>query len=405
MDRREPLDVLLLNQFYPPSDAPTGLLLADLAERLAAAGHRVRVVASRRAYEDPRRTFPAREERAGVVVGRLPTLGGRRGGALARALDDASFLCGTGLALLAGRRPDVVVALSTPPLLATLAVLAARLRGARTVYWVMDVYPDVAFALGVLRADSVLGRLLSRLARYALVHATVVVALGERMAARLSAQAARSIEHVPNWLAGPEFPAGVDATELRNEWGWNGKLVVLYSGNLGRAYEFDTALRAASLLRDRADVRFAFVGRGARRGEIESEVGRLGLSNVELRDPFPRERLALGLAAADLHLVTLRPEAAGLVVPSKIYGTLAVGRPTLYVGPRESEIAGILLDAECGVRIEPGDAEALARAIRAYADDPLRRRTDGERARRLHEERFARGRSLEELVRFVEGCG
>jgi colanic acid biosynthesis glycosyl transferase WcaI len=405
MDRRGPLDVLLINQYYPPSDAPTGLLLADLAERLARDGHRVRVLAGRRAYEDPRRTFAAREGRAGVDVRRLRTIGVRRCGAAWRSVEYASFLAAVGWRLFSTRRPDVIVTLSTPPMLATFVVLAARIRRTRSVYWVMDVYPDIAFALGVLSETSLAGRILARLARFAAAHASVVVALGERMAEVLAAQGARTVESVPNWLAGPEVPRDVDARALGDEWGWTGQLVVLYSGNLGLAYEFDTAIRAADLLRDRPDVRFAFVGRGARRDEIESQVRRRGLKNVELREPLPRERLALGLAAGDLHLVTLRVEAAGLLVPSKIFGTLAAGRPTLYVGPADSEVARIVRDAGCGVQIDPGDADGLARAIRGYADDPDRRRIEGERARRAHDERFARGRSLERLVQLVEGSG
>jgi len=401
---RGPLDVLLVNQYYPPSDAPTGLLLADLAERLVVAGHRVSVLASRRAYEDARRSYPARERRRGVAVRRLRTTGFGRAGPGGRLLDYATFLVGASAHLVGRRRPDVVVTLSTPPMLATLAVASARLRQSKSVYWVMDVYPDIAFALGVLRADSLVGRALVRLARFALSRANVVVAPGEAMAEILRANGARVVESVPNWLAGEPIPLEVDAQGLRGDWGWTGKLVVLYSGNLGLAYEFDTAIRAAQLLRDRPEVRFAFVGQGGRRGEIEAEVRRLGLANVELRDPLPRDRLALGLAAGDLHLVTLRAEAAGLLVPSKIFGTLAAGRPTLYVGPALSEVAALVTGANCGVRIEPGDAAGLAAAIRAYADDPERRRADGARARRAHDERYAPGRSLDRLVRLVEGC-
>jgi len=398
-----PLDVLLINQYYPPSDAPTGLLLADLAERLVAVGHRVSVLASRRAYEDPRRTYPARERRNGVEVRRMRTIGVAGQGPGGRLLDYASFLVGTALHLVGRRRPDVVVALSTPPMLASVAVAGARLRGARSVYWVMDVYPQIAFALGVLRADSLPGRALERLARIALARASVVVALGDSMAQILRANGARVVASVPNWIAGPPIPAPVDAAGLRAEWGWTDQVVVLYSGNLGRAYEFETALGAAELLRDQPAVRFVFMGRGARRAEIAAAVSGRGLTNVELRDPLPRARLALGLAAGDLHLVTLRAEAAGLLVPSKIFGTLAVGRPTLYVGPAASEVAALVTAAGCGVRIEPGDARGLAAAIRAYAADPERRRAEGARARLEHEQRYAPGSSLDRLVRLVEG--
>ncbi len=402
-DPPQRLVVQLLNQYYPPSEAPTGLLVADLAERLAARGHDVTVLASRRAYEDPRRSFPAREERRGVHVRRVRTTGFGRGGALGRLFDYGTFLAGATARLGLGRRADVVVALSTPPMIATAAVACARARGARAVYWVMDVYPDVAFALGVLSARSPAGRLLARLARYTLRRADRVVALGEAMAAILRSSGALDVEVVPNWVAGEPIAPDLDAATWRAEWGWTGKLVLLYSGNLGLAYEFDTVLGAAGLLRDRADIRFAFVGRGPRRAEVEATVRRSALTNVELRDPIGRAQLAEGLAAGDVHLVTLRPELAGLLVPSKIYGTLAAGRPIVYVGPAASEVGELVKGARCGVWIEPGDAAGLADALRAYAADPERRDAEGRRARQVHEERFADGRSLDRLVQVVEG--
>jgi len=397
-----PLVVVLLNQYYPPSDAPTGLLVADLAERLASRGHDVTVIASRRAYEDPRRSFARSEERRGVRVRRVRTTGFGRAGAAGRLLDYGTFLAGATARLGLGRRPDVVVTLSTPPMLATAAVAWARARRARSVYWVMDVYPEVAFALGVLGARSLAGRVLTRLARYALCNANRVIALGDLMAEALRAHGADPVEVVPNWVAGEPIAPDTDATALRAEWGWTDQLVVLYSGNLGLAYEFDTAIRAAERLRDRSDIRFAFVGSGPRRAEVEADVRRRALANVEFREPIPRERLAEGLAAGDVHLVTLRAELAGLLVPSKIYGTLAAARPTLYVGPAESEVGALIAGARCGIRIEPGDAAALADAIRAYADDPERRRADGQRARLAHDDRFAPGRSLDRMVRVVE---
>ena len=165
---------------------------------------------------------------------------------------------------------------------------------------------------------------------------------------------------------------------------------------------FDTVLGAAELLRDEPDVLFAFVGAGPRREAVEREVQCRGLGNVEFRPHVDRPRLGESLTAGDLHLVTLREGIAGLVVPSKIYGILAAGRPTLYVGPDEGEVAEILEEGRCGTRVALGDAAALATAIRDYVADEGRRSDEGARARELFERRFAKERALGALRRLFE---
>jgi glycosyltransferase involved in cell wall biosynthesis len=233
-----------------------------------------------------------------------------------------------------------------------------------------------------------------------------VVALGETMAERLRAQGARRVEVIHNWSDGTAVrPAPVTGHALRQAWGWAGRFVVLYSGNLGLAHEFDTALAAAELLGDRPEVLLALVGSGPRLAEVEREVRRRALRNVELRTHQAREDLGQSLTAGDVHLVTLRDGLEGLLVPSKIYGILAAGRPTLYVGPAAGEIDLILRQGACGARVGVGDAAGLAAAIRAYAGDAERVVREGRRARALFEERFDKERGLEAHRRLIESLG
>ncbi len=394
--------IVLLNQYYAPDEASTAQLLSDVGAGLVAAGHEVAAVCCNRSYTDPSRRYPARETIDGVEVTRASATGFGRGSTLGRVTDYASFLAGAAARLVLRRRPDVVISLSTPPMVALLGWLAARLRRARTIYWVMDVYPDLAYELGVIERGALAGRLLDRISRFQLGHSDRVVVLGELMAERLPAVGERPPLVVHNWADGDTIrPRPLAGNELRREWGWDGSFVVLYSGNMGLAHEFDTVLDAAGLLADEPDVRFAFVGGGPRRGAVEQEVRRSGLSNVEFRPYVARERLGESLTAGDLHLVTLRPAAVGLLVPSKIYGILAAGRPTLYVGPPVGEVAEIVRGGQCGVCVDVGDARRLAAAVRAYRDDPGRARHEGGRARRLFEERFTRGRGVGHFVDLV----
>jgi glycosyltransferase involved in cell wall biosynthesis len=387
--------VVLLNQYYAPAEAATAQLLTDLGEYLAREGYRVSVVCSRRSYPDPSVTFPARETLGGVIVYRSWTTGFGRGSRWGRMLDYLVFMVGASRLLLLLRDADVVVSLTTPPLLATAGLAAARLRGAQAVQWVMDVYPDLAFELGVLGRRTLSGRLLAAIAGFTLRRADAVIALGKTMASRLRAAGAPHPTVVHNWADGEAIrpdPAAGDA--LRVEWNWRDRFVVLYAGNLGLAHEFDTVLGAAETLRDDKGVLFAFVGSGPRRDYVEQEVVRRGLGNVELRPHLPRHRLGESLPAGDVHLVTLRDAVGGLLVPSKIYGILAAGRPTLYVGPQEGEVAEILRRGRCGVQVAIGDSAGLADAIRLYVRDARRRGGDGRRARELFDRRFASERAL-----------
>jgi len=282
--------VALLNQYYAPDEAATAQLLSDLGQGLAAAGHEVSAVCCRRSYADPSVRYLAREEVGGVAVRRTWATGFGRGSKAGRLADYLTFLGGAAWRMLRQPRPDVVISLSTPPLVAALGLMLARLRRARSVYWVMDVYPDLAFELGVLRPGSLAGRFFSRVSNFALGGSQVIVALGECMAERLRAKGLASVDAVHNWADGDAIrPRSLEGHALRERWGWDERFIVLYSGNMGLAHEFDTTLDAAEILRDHPRVRFAFVGDGPRRNEVEAEARRRGLTNVEFRDGLLEE--------------------------------------------------------------------------------------------------------------------
>lgn len=397
------MKVTLLNQYYAPDEASTAQLLGDLGAALAARGHRVRAVCSNRSYADPGRRYPARETLAGVEVRRLPSTAFGRSTRIGRVADYAIFGAGAAGALLGGPRPDVVVSLSTPPLVAALGLVASALRGSRTVYWVMDVYPDLALKLGAIRPRSAAARVLAGLSRRLLSRSDRVVALDEAMAGCLRGHGAQRVTVIPNWADEQSIrPRPTAGHPLRESWGWDGRFVVLYSGNMGLAHEFDTLLDAARRLSDDRTVLFAFVGGGPRRREIEDGVARRELANVEFRPYVPREQLGESLTAGDLHVVTLRDGMQGLLVPSKIYGILAAGRPTLYVGPAGGEVYDVV-SRGCGAEVRVGDADSAARAIERFRDDRQAAEQAGRAGRALLDERFTRAGSLARFVELVEG--
>ncbi|MBL8112364.1 MAG: glycosyltransferase family 4 protein [Acidobacteria bacterium] len=377
-----PVRILFLNQYYWPDEAATAQLLFDLVEAAAGQGHEVVVVASDRSYASGTTRYPRREERGSVRIRRVAATAFGRGSRLGRVVDYVTYLGGALVACLAGPRPAVVVGLSTPPILGALAVVVAKLRGAKSCYWAMDVYPDVAFALGALREGSLAGRLFGALSRWTLRKADLVVALGETMARHLERGGARRVVTVHNWSdeasVVPTPPSSAETHPLQ----------VLYSGNLGLAHEFETVLEAAS--RTAGAARFVFVGGGPRRAEVESAVRSRGLGNVEFRGAVPRQDLGASLASAPLHLVTLQPGMPGLLVPSKLYGILAAGRAVLYVGPAEGETHDLIAETGCGFSVRNGDVDGVVRLVERLRADPSTLASAGAVARRVFEERFTK---------------
>jgi glycosyltransferase involved in cell wall biosynthesis len=208
----------------------------------------------------------------------------------------------------------------------------------------------------------------------------------------------------PNWapreLDQPAPPAA--GTARRTAWGLADKFIVAYSGNLGRVHEFAAVLAAAGELQAKADIVFLFIGRGPRFDEVRAAAAARGLTNIRFLPPETRDNLAAALAAPDAHLVTLKPAFARLVYPSKLAGVLAAGRPVLFVGPPEGEIARLLAAAQCGAAFAPADGAGLASTIRQWQADPSRRVLLGRAARSTYEEHFTFGSALahwEEILR------
>jgi len=384
------LKVLLLNQFFHPDLAATAQLATDLAEDLAAAGDEVTAVASRGTYLGGGR-LPRRASHRGVEIVRVAATSLGKRSLLHRALDYGTFYASAALALARLPRHDAVVAMTTPPLIAAAGLLARALKGTRLVYWVQDLYPDVAVAFGALGARSVATRFMEATSRAVLRRADRVVALGEAMRARCIAAGAAPGRTVvlPNWSdPGAVRPVPHGENPLRSALAGDAAFLVMYSGNIGRGHDVETLLGAARALRSRRDVAFAFVGDGARRADVERAASEL--PNVRLAPYQPRERLAESLSAADVHLVSLAPELEGLVEPSKFYGVLAAGRPAVFVGPARSEVACTIAREGCGRVVSNGDVDGLVAALAGLAGDPAARDAMGIRAREALVGRYAR---------------
>ena len=380
---------------------------ADVAFDLAAAGREVHAVTSRLAYDGGGPGYAVEGTVRGVRVHRIWTTRFGRGSIAGRACDYASFYLAAGWRLLrllgAG---DIVVAKTDPPLISVVAALAAWLRGARLVNWLQDVFPETAARAGMGLLSGPLGAIVRTKRDWSLRRAVVNVVLGERMAAEIGrlVPGAR-LRVVPNWADGASVrPMEPEASPLRCEWGFEGKFVVGYSGNLGRVHDCETLLAAARLLAEESDVVFSFVGGGFQFPRLRAA----GLANVRVRGYQPEARLGESLAACDLHLVTLLPAFEGLIVPSKFYAAAAAGRAVIFVGDPDGEIARAIAAHDCGVTVAGGDAAGLAAAIKDLRASPERLRDMGKRARAAFEREWDEPIALarwREVIAEVEKSG
>jgi glycosyltransferase involved in cell wall biosynthesis len=237
-----------------------------------------------------------------------------------------------------------------------------------------------------------------------------IVVLGEAMRGRVveSGAAAERVSVIPNWSDGESVvPVPHAGNPLRSEYsGYSAKFVVMYSGNMGRMHDFETLLEAARLLRSRSDIRFVFQGDGAKRAEVERAAREL--PNVVLMPYRARSELAHSLSAADAHLISLSPGATGLVEPSKLYGIMAVGRPAIFVGSINAEVARILLWERCGLVVPGGSGAGLAASIERLAQRPDECGELGARARAAFEARYTRRAAtaaFAELLRWLAPAG
>jgi len=388
--------VVFVNRYFFPDHSATSQMLSDLAFALAARGHEIHVVASRLCYDDPAADLPKEETVQGVEVHRAWSSRFGRGHLAGRLLDYLSFYPAVFAKLLPLLRPgDVAVAKTDPPLLSVPVCLAARLRGAKTVNWLQDLFPEAAAALGIRAAQGLPGRLLAGLRDWTLGRAAMNVTPGRRMAEDLRRRGGWPVTAIANWADGEAVrPLAAEANPLRAEWGLAGRFVAAYSGNLGRAHEFDTLLAAAEILRGESGVVFLFIGGGHGYGRAREEARRRGLDNVLFKPYQPRERLGLSLTLADVHLISLLPGLEGQVVPSKFYGALAAGRPVAFVGAKDGELAGEIARHACGAAFEPGDAAGLADFLRLLRREPAARGQMGRNARAAFANEFEQAHAV-----------
>jgi len=340
--------------------------LTDLATALASRGHAVTVVASDRGYDDPTNRFARTEQWNGIEIIRISSLSLGKGKRWRRAFNFASFLLVCTLRLVAFRRFDVVVALTSPPLISFLAALFVKIKGGSFCFWVMDLNPDEAVAAGWLDERSPTTRLLQRMLNYSFQHAARTIVLDRFMKERVVAKGVNlaRIEIVPPWSHDDRVSyseAGREA--FRQQHGLSDKFVVMYSGNHSPCHPLDTLLDAVLSLKARSEIVFCFIGGGSEQMKVREFASHHRLNSVKCLPYQLLSHLSSSLSAADLHVVVMGEKFVGIVHPCKVYNIMSIGVPVLYIGPEPSHITDIALQHGRLVLTRHGHVEEVSAGI------------------------------------------
>lgn len=375
--------IIFVNRFFAPDHSATSQLLTDLAFHLAVS-HPVQVITSNQIFDDPQRRLPDEELIDNVQIHRVAATSFGRSRLLGRVADYLSLYWAFWRSLnRLVQTGDILVAKTDPPLLSVVVARICQKKNAKLINWVQDLYPEIAVELGVLPRP--LARPLAALRDRSLRQARFNIVLGHNMAEKVAARNVNSdaIAIIPNWCDDQNIrPINHENNPLRKQWGVENSFVIGYSGNLGRAHEYQTILNAAALLAHRRDIVFLMIGGGYGVEKFKAEIIKQKLENKFLFKPYQsRNALDQSLGVSDVHWVSLLPNLEGLIVPSKIYGILAAGRPMLAITSKASDVARLVEQSGCGLVVTPGDGEGLARLIESCADDTDRVRAMGSRAR------------------------
>jgi putative colanic acid biosynthesis glycosyltransferase WcaI len=376
------MHIAFFNRSYWPEAAATGQLLTDLCEDLVRLhGCRVTVVTGMPLSST---TEPAsfngifgREEHHGVRIFRARGTRFDKKWFPGRAMNYATYFlsaCWAGLRL---DRPDVVVALTDPPIIGLAALMAGKRFRAPLVMSYRDLFPEVTVLLKDFHGPAI-NAALQKVNRFLVRKAIRVVALGETMRRRLienkGAPAGKTII-IPDWADTSAIVPTPKRNRFSEEHGLADKFVVMHSGNIGLSQSLETVVDAAALLRDVAGLQVVFVGEGVKKPELQARARALDLTNVTFLPFTPAERLSESFGTADVFVVSLQSGLAGYIVPSKLYGILASGRPYVAAVEAECEVASITRTRECGLVAEPSDAHDLAdKIVTFYRDRDLAQR-------------------------------
>jgi glycosyltransferase involved in cell wall biosynthesis len=368
-----PTRLKLITQFYPPDFAASGQLMDELACNLAKQGLSVQVFTAQPGYAFAQEQAAKQEIQKQVEVIRSNFLRGFSRRWAGRTISSLAF-CAHALwhLRLAANRGDVILLTSEPPFLPLIGLVIKWLFDVKFITLIYDLYPEVAVELGVLSSNHWLVSLWHQINRWVWYATDEIIVPCQTMKDRVvehCPEIADKITVIHNWADSTLIqPIAKEENMFAQAQDLINPFVVLYSGNMGRCHDMETILEAAKILRDESII-FLFIGDGAKRSWLEAEVKQHQLKNCRFLPYQPKQDLPLSLTAGDILLVSVDRGMEGLVAPSKFYSALCAGRPIAVICESHSYLKSLIAQANCGIALENGNAQGLAKFIQATADD------------------------------------
>lgn len=378
--------LIILSQVYVPDPASVGQHLHDFAAEMVRRGTDVIVYCSSRGYDDPTQRYQRDEIRDGVRIHRYSLPFFSKTNMLIRIAGSAWAMLALLFNAMLTRNLGCIFFSTSPPLIGFLATIVARLKGVPRVYWAMDLNPDQLVQMGKLKSTSLVYRVLEGVNKFVIRHASLTIALDRFMEERLrsSGREPGEILVMPPWPhEDVETPLSHAQNWFRDKHNLQGRFVIMYSGNHTPANPLDTLLEAMKRFAGDDGIRFAFIGGGMGKKQVNAFIEQHKIANALSLPYQPIGDLRFSLSAADVHVVSLGQEMVGVIHPCKVYGSMAVGRPILFLGPKPSHVSDLIDAHEIGWHVAHGDIDACERAIRAMratAQDQLA--SMGDRAQR-----------------------
>jgi len=397
--------ILLLNQTFYPDVAATAQHAHDLALDLVKQGHQVSVVTSRSIYGKKGAELPKREAVDGIEVYRVGASLFGKGSTFARLIDFLAFYVLATVQMISLPKHDVIVPFTTPPMIVCAAVLTKWIKRCKVVYWVMDLYPDIAVAHGILKPKGLVTKLLRGIHRLFAQRTDAVVALGTCMKDKLVAQGVDvdKVHVLTVWADASEItPTERADNTLAEQWGLGDDFIVMYSGNFGLAHDTETLKQAMLSLRDEPGLRFLFVGAGKGFEAIQQFAKDQSLTHTMFQPYQPRSELSQSLSLGDVHLVSQTDAMTGLLVPCKLFGILTAARPAIFIGHPDAYAWQLIEQHQLGRNIRCGNANELRTTILELKANRDQTRSTGQHARQVHIEHFDRPKATEAWTQLLE---
>lgn len=385
--------IVFVNRFFYPDISATAQILGELVFVLAEKGRNITVLTSRSAYDSTEIEYPESEHVKGVHIIRVGRNRFKRTNYAGRLVDLAGFyLLLTVRLFKIIKATDVLVCKTDPPLLLVVGGLVKKIKKCRLISWNQDLFPEVAAIYFRHYPVKLVYPFLKYIRDSSLRLCDRCIVISAAMQAKLKALGVDRIVVITNW-GKAIFTDQQRVFALKKQWKIEHNFVIEYSGNFGFVHDYETIKQTIELLQHNTAVVFLFIGSGKHYESLKQYAQQKNLNNVIFKPYQPPGKLSDSLSVGDIHLITFKPEMEGLVFPSKFYSICAAARPILFIGDRQSELAGIINSGDCGQCFDVGHSQQAADYITQISADPEQLARQGENARKLFESNYTLGQA------------